>query len=170
MNKSQSAADKIKEISKKFDVAEALICEDVTDAIDNEVEIITEHKQEYNPVDVMSLQMMSDDFKFSRETLKESIQYGRKVLELATQDLLLAEGEKKSGNTIAYAELTTSILNGVKTYSQLYKDFSAVLLNIKKINKSETPSGPDTINNTMNVIENISTLDLIEKLKSADEE
>ena len=160
-----SASDKIKAISAKFDAAEELISDDIQVTLDTSVQEITKNKQEYNPIDVMSLQTMSQDFSFSRETLKESITYGRKVLEMATQDLLLAEGDKKSGNTIAFAELTTAVLNGVKTYSQLYKDFSTVLLNIKKINTSDTP---DTVNNTINVIEDISTVDLIERLKNAD--
>jgi len=165
MSKATSAADKINAISAKFDAAEALIGTDIQTTLDSSVQEIVKNKQEYNPVDVMSLQTMSEDFSFSRQTLKESIVYGRKVLEMATQDLLLAEGDKKSGNTIAFAELTTAVLNGVKTYSQLYKDFSTVLLNIKKINNQDTP---DTINNTVNIIEDISTVDLIERMKNAD--
>ena len=166
--KALSAADKIKAISDKFDVADSLVSDDIVEVLDKEVSIITNDKQDYNPVDVMSLQTMSDDFKFARETLKESIIYGRKVLEAATQDLLLADGEKKSGNTMAYAELTTAVLNGVKTYSALYKDFSSVLLNIKKINTQDKSDSPDTVNNTVNVIENISTVDLIARLKGLD--
>jgi hypothetical protein len=166
-SKSQSAADKIKAISAKFDLADELISADVVATLDSEVQEVVKNKQDYNPIDVMSLETMSQDFSFSRETLKESIVYGRKVLEMATQDLLLAEGDKKSGNTIAFAELTTAVLNGVKTYSQLYKDFSTVLLNIKKINTSDTP---DTVNNTVNIIEDISTVDLIERLKDADKD
>ena len=46
------------------------------------------------------------------------------VLENATQELLNAEGESKASNTMAFAELTTAVLNGVKVHSQLYKDFS----------------------------------------------
>jgi len=164
--KSQSAAEKIKAISDKFDVAESLICDDVTEVLDAEVQTIEKNRQDYNPIDVMSLQTMSDDFKFSRETLKESIQYGRKVLEVATQNLLLAEGDAKSTNTIAYAELTTSILNGVKTYSALYKDFSNTLLSLHKIQGIESPN---TVNNTVNVYDDISTVDLIEKLKNSND-
>jgi hypothetical protein len=163
--KSQTTIDKIKSISAKFDLADELLSDEVSTTLDTEVQEVLEHKQEYNPIDVMSLETMSKDFAFSRETLKESITYGRKVLEMATQDLLLTEGDKKSGNTIAFAELSTAVLNGVKTYSQLYKDFSTVLLNIKKINTSDTP---DTVNNTVNIIEDISTVELIERLKNAD--
>jgi len=164
MSKVQSAADKIKSISAKFDLADDLVSDEVQVVLDTEVKVITDNQQQYNPVDVMSLKKMSDDFNFARDTLKESIVYGRKVLETATQDLLLTDGEKKSGNTIAFAELTTAVLNGVKTYSHLYKDFSTVLLNIKKINTADTP---DTINNTINITEDISPVDLIERLKEA---
>lgn len=164
MSKALSAADKIKSISAKFDLADELVSDEVQVVLDTEVKVITDNQQSYNPVDVMSLKKMSDDFNFSRDTLRESIVYGRKVLETATQDLLLADGEKKSGNTIAFAELTTAVLNGVKTYSHLYKDFSMVLLNIKKINTADTP---ETINNTINITEDISPVDLIARLKEA---
>jgi len=164
MSKALSAADKIKSISAKFDLADELVSDEIQVVLDTEVKVITDNQQEYNPVDVMSLKKMSDDFNFSRDTLRESIVYGRKVLEMATQDLLLADGEKKSGNTIAFAELTTAVLNGVKTYSHLYKDFSMVLLNIKKINTADTP---ETINNTINITEDISPVDLIARLKEA---
>lgn len=166
---SQSAADKIKAISDKFDIAESLVSDDVTVVLDAEVQKITDDKQNYNPIDVMSLETMSSDFNFSRETLKESILYGRKVLESATQDLLITESDKKAGDTLAFAELTTAVLNGVKTYSALYKDFSTVLLNIKKINTADKSNSPETVNNTVNVFEDISTVDLIERLKTVDE-
>jgi hypothetical protein len=105
---------------------------------------------------------MADDFSFSRTTLKEAISNGKLVLEKATQDLLQGDESTKASNTMAFAELTTAVLNGVKVHAQLYKDFSTVLLNIKKINEVEAPQ---VINNTLNVVENISTVDVIEELK-----
>jgi len=164
MKSTQSTADKIKEISKKFDVADAIISDDVAVVLEDEVKNVTEHSSEYNPIDVMSLQNMAEDFRFSRDTLKESIQYGRKVLESATLDLLLSENDKKSGDTMAFAELTTAVLNGVKTYSALYKDFSNTLLNLNKVHSLSNDNIINT-NNTVNILENISTVDLIEQLK-----
>ena len=164
-DKSQSSAKKIKDISAKFDLAESLISDENVEILNDEVTAISNNEEEYNPADIMSLRTMSDDFNFSRETLKESLNYGRKVLELATQNLLLAEGGDKASHTLAYAELTTSILNGVKSYSQLYKDFSQVLLNIKKISTEKA-----SVNNTLNVFENVSTTDLIERLKNSNKD
>ena len=158
-------AEKIKEISAKFDLAETLVND--TEILQETVEEIKEQKQEYNPIDVMSLEIMAEDFSFSRKTLKESITFGRKVLEEATKDLLLAEGKNKANNTLAFAELTTAVLNGVKVHSQLYKDFSTVLLNIKKINENKKDN--ISVTNNLNVTESISTTDLIERLKKSTE-
>jgi len=57
------------------------------------------------------------------------------------------------------------VLNGVKVHSQLYKDFSTVLLNIKKINSENI-----NITNNLNIknTENISTVELIKRLKDSD--
>ena len=159
---SQTTIEKIKEISKKFDLAE-----DIVEA-SNEVQVISDdiikEPQFYAPSDVMSLEIMANDFKFSRDTLKETIEYGRLVLEKATTSLLLEDDEKAS-NTMAFAELTTAVLNGVKVHSQLYKDFSTVLLNIKKINSENI-----NITNNLNIknTENISTVELIKRLKDSD--
>jgi len=158
---SLSVSQKIKDISAKFDFAETLVSSEVQAVVDSGVQEILVDKDEYHPIDIISITQMADDFRFSRETLQETIMYGRMVLERATQDLLLEDKEKKSGNTIAFAELTTAVLNGVKVLSQSYKDFSNVLLNMKKVQETDKP----TINNTINVTENISTVELIERLK-----
>jgi len=157
---------KIKEITEKFDVAESLTDDKTIGILKTEVKDIIKNKNKYDPSDVMTLEIMSEDFEFARQSLKESIVYSKKVIEKATQELLLSEDNKKAGSTMAYAELTNSLLNGIKSYSDLYKNFSATLLNIKKINDE----GPQTINNTVNIEaqHNISTVDLINKLKGID--
>lgn len=167
MNKSQSAIsaiDKIKEISKRFDVAETLVDGDVAEVIEDQVQEIISNKTEYNPIDIMSVEQMADDFKFSRETLQDVIRNGREVLDRATQDLLLAEGDAKAGSTMAFAELSSAILNGIKVHSSLYKDFSIVLLNIKKINETNAPTN---VTNNLTITDNVTTTEIIERLKRA---
>lgn len=165
MNKTQKQVEstklKIEKISAKFDLADSLVGSDISDVLETEVKEISDNQKEYHPIDVMSIKQMADDFKFSRETLEECITNGRAVLERATQDLLL-ETDNKSGHTMAFAELTTAVLSGVKTHSNLYKEFSATLLNIKKINASGTPQ---TVTQNLNITENISPIELIERLK-----
>jgi len=164
MNKKVSSTiDKIQEISKKFEVAESLVSDEVQENIDNSVKEVVENKSFYDPVDIMSIQQMAEDFSFSRETLQDIIRNGREVLDRATQDLLLAEEDGKASTTMAFAELSTALLNGVKVHSQLYKDFSTVLLNLKKVQQTDTPK---TVNNTI-VTDNVSTVEIIERLRKA---
>ena len=158
-----TAAEKIAAISAKFELAETLVSDEVQEVIDTEVKVIVENSKDYHPVDVMSLEAMADDFKFSRELLKNAIYNGKLVLDKATQDLLLSDDDSKASSTMAFAELTTAVLNGIKVHSQLYKDFSTVLLNIKKINTMDNPI--HNITNNLNVTDNISTVDLIARLK-----
>jgi len=162
--KAQNVADKIKAISAKFDLAESVLTDDIQESVDEGLKEVQEHKQDYHPVDIMSLEQMAEDFKFSRETLRETISYGRRVLEVATQDALT--NDKKASDIMSFSELVTSVLNGVKVQSQLYKDFSTVLLNIKKVISESSES--TTTNNTINITENISTTDLIERMRNKD--
>lgn len=152
LKKAKSIQSKIEEISKKFDIAETMISEDATEL----AEPILKHKEIYHPIDVMSLENMVEDFKFSRKVLKETISYGRKVLQKIALDSLT---EEKKVNTMGFAELSSSILNGIRIHSQIYKDFSAVLLNIKNL-KEEPDKDSDKTNKKP-----INTIDLIQQLK-----
>ena len=162
IQRNQTMEDKIKAISAKFEVAESIVCEDV-EVLDEKVSEISTNRTEYHPADVMSVEVMAEDFKFSRDSLKETIRYGRQVLEAATQELLM--GDDKASNTMAFAELTSSVINGIKVYSSIYRDFSITLLNIKKVIKEEAPA---SVTNNLNVAP-ISTIDLIQQLKDMDD-
>jgi len=162
--KVKSTQDKIAEITAKFDAAEEILSPEIVETVQTETQQIEDEKEKYDPIDVMSLKQMADDFKYSGEILREVIGNGRMVLEKATQELMLAE-DSKYEDTTAFAELTTAVLNGVKVHSQLYKDFSNVLLNIKKIYEGTTPK---TVTNNLTIHEDISTVDIIERLKKLD--
>ncbi len=153
--------EKIKKISEKFDTAEELISTDVK-VLEEKTLDIKEHKDQYDPVDVMSAEIMADDFKFSRESLKETITYGRMMLEKITTNFVNDEED-----TTKFTEISNSIISAVKIYSAIYKDFSNVLLNIKNIKHK----GPGTVTNNLNIdvsnVEHISTTDLIARLKES---
>ena len=161
-NKAEKLASKINELSKKFDIAEEVCSDEVAEFVEEKTQEVVLHKENYNPIDVMTLEIMADDFKHSREVLKETIDNGRRVLSVATLNLMDADDESKASDTMAFAELTSAVLNGIKVQSILYKEFSQVLLNLKKLNESDTKV---TNNLTINNTEVISTVDLIQKLK-----
>ena len=164
VNKSSALADKINSISAKFDIAEEICGTDVQEFVEEKTKEIVLHQEEYDPIDVMTLTQMADDFKYSRETLKEVIDNGRKVLANATLNLLDADDESTASMTLAYAELNKAVLDGIKTQTNLYREFSSVLLNIKKLG-ADLPGTKVTNNVTINTSEQISTVDLIKQLK-----
>jgi len=163
----QSASDKIKAISAKFDLVEDVVSSEIQETLDAEVEVIVTNKQDYHPIDVMSLENMAADFKFSRETLKESIDSARLVMDKVSVGILENEENSVSADDIlSFTQLSTAIFNGVKVHSQLYKDFSATLLSIKNINKTDTPTQTSHTTNNLTVnTEDISTIDVIARLK-----
>jgi len=152
--KAESVQSKIEAISKKFDIAETMIIEDVEEL----AEPVLKNKEQYHPIDVMSLENMVEDFRYSRKVLKETISYGRKVL----QKLALDSLTEKKINTMGFAEISNSLIQGIKTHSQIYKDFSTVLINIKSLKEDTPDSKKDTDSKP------ISTIDLIQQLKDAD--
>lgn len=162
MDKAKSAIDKIKEISAKFDAADKIV-----EASKEIEEVSTEiiECNDYSPNDVLPLKIMADDFKFSRETLQDSIKCGRQLLESISLSLL-KDDEQNIDNITMFTELTNAVLNGVKVHSQLYKDFSVVLVNLKKVNSNDSDT-PKNVTNNLNIgSEVISTIDLIEKLRN----
>lgn len=164
-NKADSLADKISSISAKFDIAETLCGDDVLEFVESSTQDIVLHTEDYEPIDVMTLTQMADDFKHSREVLKEVIDNGRRVLNVATLNLIQADEESTASMTMAFAELTSAVLSGIKVQSNLYKDFSQVLLNLKKLDGTQQPSNKITNNVTINTSEQISTIDIIKRLK-----
>jgi hypothetical protein len=162
--KTEALTKKINSISKVFDQAEDVCSEDIQEFVQEKTKDVVLHKEDYHPIDVVTLEIMAQDFQHSREVLEETIDNGRRVLSVATLTLMDADEESKAGDTMAFAELTTAVLNGIKVQSQLYKDFSSVLLNLKKLKEGEGP-GKVTNNVTINTNETISTVDLIAQLK-----
>lgn len=161
--KASKLASKINSISAKFDQAEAICADDVSDFVEEKTQEVILHKEDYNPVDVITLTQMADDFKYCRETLRETIDNGRRVLSVATSDLLDADDDSKASSVLAFAELNTAVMNGIKIQSQLYKDFSSVLINIKKLDEKSNVT--NNLTNNVTVTESVNTVELIKKLR-----
>lgn len=168
-DKAESLADKMNKLSEKFELAEemTLTGSDIIEFVEEKTESIELFSDDISPTEIINLQNMVDDFKYVRDTLKETTDNGRRVLNSVTLDLLDSEDDKRATLILSFAELNKAVGDNMKLYMQSYKDISTVLLNIDKIKKSVEKDSPKTINNTVNVntIEPISTVDLIKKLR-----
>ena len=168
-DKAESLAEKMNKLSEKFELAEemTLTGSDIIEFVEEKTESIELFSDDISPTEIINLQNMVDDFKYVRDTLKETTDNGRRVLNSVTLDLLDSEDDKRATLILSFAELNKAVGDNMKLYMQSYKDISTVLLNIDKIKKSVEKDSPKTINNTVNVntIEPISTVDLIKKLR-----
>lgn len=168
-DKAQSLSDKMNKLTEKFDLSDELVTtgEDVEDFIKEKTQTIELFKESIPQVEVINLEVLTEDFVFIRNTLKECTDNGRRILNVITCEILDADAndEKRLELISAYGELNTAICNDVKMYMTSYGEISKTLLNfdkyIKQIKEEIDETKPNTINNTFN----ISTTDLVKSLK-----
>lgn len=157
--KAESLANKMNELTEKFNLSDELTTtgKDLEEVLSDKANIDLYE----DPEIVVNLEVMLADFKYIRESLKETTDNGRKVLNSLTFDLLSNDEETRAGLITSFAELNRAVGDNMKLYMQSYKDITTVLLNLQKAKPKNTP---DTVNNTLIISEPISTADLIKKL------
>ena len=116
--------------------------------------------------DVVDVQAMIEDFCYMRAMLRETTQNSRRVLESVTEELVLSEGESRALLVSAYSELNKAQIESVKLFMQSYKEISSILVNLTKINQSNTPHTVHTTN-VLNIEDqsHISSADIINRLR-----
>lgn len=116
--------------------------------------------------EVVDVQAMIEDFCYMRAMLRETTQNSRRVLESVTEELVLSEGESRALLVSAYSELNKAQIESVKLFMQSYKEISTILVNLTKINQSNTPHTVHTTN-VLNIEDqsHISSADIINRLR-----
>ena len=116
--------------------------------------------------DVVDVQAMIEDFCYMRAMLRETTQNSRRVLESVTEELVLSEGESRALLVSAYSELNKAQIESVKLFMQSYKEISTILVNLTKINQTNTPHTVHTTN-VLNIEDqsHISSADIINRLR-----
>lgn len=148
VQKSESLADKMNKLTQKLsqnlDTASDLEVtgDDIIEYVEEKTKDITlsSDKSELNnevSKQIVNLDNMISDFKYVRDTLKENIDNGRRVLNSVTLDLLEADEESRASLVIAFAQLNSAIATNSKIYLASYKQISDVILNLDKIQKQE---------------------------------
>lgn len=174
ITKAESLADKMNKITEKLDLSEDLLVtgDELVEVVQGSTREIELLREEGTYADIMNLEIMTEDFKYVRETLKDVTENARKVINSLTLDLLSEEGDARAALIVSFAELSKSITDAQKLYVQSYKDMSTTLLNLDKIKKAvkadEGEKGPQTVNNNLHVhtTETISTADLLNKMRN----
>ncbi len=184
-DKANSLAKKMNELTEKFNLSEEMvlegedIIEDVkkkTDIIDLKTSTIKTDltiEPEFNSslvLELVNLQAMVEDFQYIRETLKETTDNGRRVLEKVTIDLLDSEDDQRASLIMSFAELNSAVGKNMSLYMDSYKQISNVLVNLDKIIKNVNKNSPSVVNNTqvnISSTEPINTAELLNKMRIA---
>lgn len=184
-DKANALANKLNKLTEKFNLSEEMvlegedIIEDVkkkTDIIDLKTSTIKTDltiEPEFNSslvLELVNLQAMVEDFQYIRETLKETTDNGRRVLEKVTIDLLDSEDEQRASLIMSFAELNSAVGKNMSLYMDSYKQISNVLVNLDKIIKNVNKNSPSVVNNTqvnISSTEPINTAELLNKMRIA---
>ena len=190
-DKANALAAKMNSLTEKFSLSEEMvlsgddIIEDVkkkTDLVDlssGKAQLVdVEIEQEFNSslvLELVNLRAMVEDFEYIRETLKETTDNGRRVLNKVTIDLLESEDDQRASLILSFAELNSAVGKNMSLYMDSYKQISNVLVNLDKIIKNTNSKSPTSsvVNNTqVNITstESVSTAELLNRMRIAKSE
>lgn len=165
--KANSLADRMNRLTEKFNLSEELLVEgsDIVEYVEEKTTAV-ELYSNASYADIMNLKIMTEDFKYVRETLREVTDNARRVQNAITLELLDTDSEQRANLVVSFAELSKAITDAQKLYVDSYKQMSTTLLNLDKIKKAD--QGPTNVTNNLHIhgTETVSTIDLIAKLQS----
>lgn len=189
-DKANALANKLNELTEKFNLSNEMVLsgDDIIEDVKKKTDLIelnsgvpklnetvdVEIDQELNTslvLELVNLKAMVEDFEYIRETLKETTDNGRRVLNKVTIDLLDSDEEQRASLILSFAELNSAVGKNMSLYMDSYKQISTVLVNLDKIIKNVNKTKPaSVVNNTqvnINSTEQISTAELLNKMRIA---
>lgn len=157
---------------------------EVIESVEEKTEDVDLYASDINPLELLNLENLLEDFKYIRDSLREVSDNARKILsQTACQ---IQEGNGDLGDDPvdptdlinSYAILNKALTDNMKMYVQAYKEISNIILNIDKVKNSnavknaEVKSGVNNVNNTqinINVqdeVKPISTQEILKQLRN----
>ena len=189
-DKANTLANKLNKLTEKFNLSNEMVLsgDDIIDDVKKKTDLIelnsgapklnetidVEIEQEFNTslvLELVNLKAMVEDFEYIRETLKETTDNGRRVLNKVTIDLLDSDDDQRASLILSFAELNSAVGKNMSLYMDSYKQISNVLVNLDKIIKNVNKTKPaNVVNNTqvnISSTEQISTAELLNKMRIA---
>ena len=190
IDKANALANKLNELTEKFNLSNEMVLsgDDIIEDVKKKTDLIelnsgvpklnetidVEIEQEFNTslvLELVNLKAMVEDFEYIRETLKETTDNGRRVLNKVTIDLLDSDEDQRASLILSFAELNSAVGKNMSLYMDSYKQISSVLVNLDKIIKNVNKTKPaNVVNNTqvnISSTEQISTAELLNKMRIA---
>ena len=192
-DKANALANKLNELTEKFNLSNEMVLsgDDIIEDVKKKTDLIelnsgvpklnetieVDVEQEFNTslvLELVNLKAMVEDFEYIRETLKETTDNGRRVLNKVTIDLLDSDEDQRASLILSFAELNSAVGKNMSLYMDSYKQISNVLVNLDKIIKNVNKTKPaNVVNNTqvnISSTEQISTAELLNKMRIAKSE
>ena len=192
-DKANALANKLNKLTEKFNLSNEMVLsgDDIIEDVKKKTDLIelnsgvpklnetidVEIEQEFNTslvLELVNLKAMVEDFEYIRETLKETTDNGRRVLNKVTIDLLDSDEDQRASLILSFAELNSAVGKNMSLYMDSYKQISNVLVNLDKIIKNVNKTKPaNVVNNTqvnISSTEQISTAELLNKMRIAKSE
>ena len=192
-DKANALANKLNKLTEKFNLSNEMVLsgDDIIDDVKKKTDLIelnsgapklnetidVEIEQEFNTslvLELVNLKAMVEDFEYIRETLKETTDNGRRVLNKVTIDLLDSDEDQRASLILSFAELNSAVGKNMSLYMDSYKQISNVLVNLDKIIKNVNKTKPTSVVNNTQVnissTEQISTAELLNKMRIAKSE
>lgn len=155
-SKSESVASKMNKLTdtlmSNIETAEEMHITgtDIIESVEEKTEHYDLYQSEISPLELLNLENLLDDFKYIRDTLRESSDNARKILSQTAVDI--CDGKDDLGDDPvspaemigAYAVLNKSLTDNMKMYVQAYKEISNIILNIDKVKNSNAIKNAET--------------------------
>lgn len=132
---------------------------DVIDMVDEMAEVVEEKQKSLkipdninnNTIEVVSKQVLMEDFNIVRKILLEAIEDGRAVLKTFANELQMEGTDAKPGILTGYSEVVLSVNQNIKLLIGIYKDIVKTEVEMHKakqiLPKEDEPKGNVYIQN-----------------------
>ena len=194
-NRSNQLASKINKLTdtlmSNIQTAEELhiVGENVIESVEEKTEDTNLYASDIQPIELLNLQNLLDDFKYIRDSLRETSDNARRILSQTATEITDGSGDLGDDVTpteliVGYATLNKALTDNMKMYIQAYKEISNIILNIDKVKNSNAVKNSfgemkgDIVQNnyyvadnedsdkTADVVKTISTTDIIKSLRA----
>jgi len=171
--KAEKLAEKMNNITNSF-IGKADVIDDMNveseelESLVGEVVSTDEDKSLLSPSQALNLNMLVEDFKYVRNTLKTNADEGRRIISNVTLSILSFDEDTSLADKAmlisAFADVNKSVAVNMDLYLKTYKEISTILVQLDKIN--DTQDKINGVDNSDRPEKEINTTDIIKQLNS----
>lgn len=145
---------------------------EVIESVEEKTEDTDLFSSDINPLELLNLENLLEDFKYIRDSLRETSDNARKILSLTACQIQEGSGDvgddpvDPTDLINSYAILNKALTDNMKMYVQAYKEISNIILNIDKVKNSNAVKNAEVKNNVNNTQININVQDELKPIST----